>query len=151
MLQRCDWSAWRPEHNAGVTAEADHLRRVPYLVASAWEFLHALDIHPDLGRSPFDHGQWTGKAYERGIEAIEIAPDLLFLVASRVGGDEDELDLISIRWCQALQGKRHIGEHGDTDIGAVRIAEEEQCDGLGRRCGEVVWPTGRVGQGDLGH
>ena len=85
------------------------------------------------------------------IEAIEIAADLLLPVASGVRRHENELDLISIRRCQPLQGQRDVGEDGDADVRAMGIAEEQQGGRLGWCPCEVVGPPGRVGQGDLWH
>jgi len=96
MFERPNRSTRGPEHNPKVATEPDDLRRVPNLVAAAGKPLHALDIHPDLARSAFDGREWAGEAHKSRVEAVEITPDLLLLVAGGVSGHEEELDLVSI-------------------------------------------------------
>src|SRR4029453_259162 len=113
VLERGDRSAWGPNHDSRVTAESDHLRRMTHLITTARQLLHALYVHPDLGGRALDRGHRAGQTHEAGIEPIEVAPDLLLLVAGGISGDEDQLDLISIGWYQSLQGERHVGKDSD--------------------------------------
>ena len=61
-----------------------------------------------------------------GVEPAEVLAEHRGGVVRRVGGHEDDLQLLDQRRVEPAQGDRDVGHRRRADVGAVRVAEEQQ-------------------------
>jgi hypothetical protein len=80
------------------------------------------------GKGAFDGGDLlarAGQADEARVEIGKIVGDYLGRVAQRIDGDEDRLDRVAVM-AEQFEGLGQAQQGHRADIGALRIAEEDQ-------------------------
>ena len=130
-MSAANWAAEVPGSTRSATWSSpsmrEHLGAVGDVVAAAGQLGAVLDGDaPASLPTSHDRVEVAGQPDERRVEAVEIVAQHLLGVAGRVGGHEDDVDLLAVGVVEPGHRRGEVGHHDLADVGAVRVAEEDQ-------------------------